>query len=305
MKHPFYLLIGLVIVSSLVSCQKELSEENGNDPGAAGRIRMKIGGTQWVADAAATATIRNGIITITGTSADGKSLLIELDDLGAVSYPLGQQTSNYASVTDPRETNPSAYTTDEGQSAADAGGQVVITQIDQTNKTLSGTFSFKLYRDADGKQLEITEGIIESLPFTTDDPAPNPGGGTVVPGLSVKVDGVPFSPTNLIVQHQSPMIVVTGTQLSGTSAKIIILTIPQDVVPDDYAFGVSGPIIGVYSTGTIANPAGYQATSGTLTVTEHNTTTKVLKGTFSFVGTDLLGGVATATLTEGSFTAKY
>jgi hypothetical protein len=43
-----------------------------------------------------------------------------------------------------------------------------------------------------------------------------------------------------------------------------------------------------------------------LTITEHNTTTKSIKGTFNFKGTDITGASTPSFLiTEGAFSIKY
>jgi hypothetical protein len=44
--------------------------------------------------------------------------------------------------------------------------------------------------------------------------------------------------------------------------------------------------------------------SGSITITEHNTTTKFMKGTFHFTATDI-NGANTQTVTNGSFQANY
>ncbi len=306
MKQLTRLLMCLVMVSSIVSCQKELSEENGGDPSQVkGTLKMKIDGTQWVADKIAAATIENGSITITGLDNGGKSLHIALVDNGAANYSLNQQTVDYATVTDTKEANPVAYATDEGQDADDAGGEVIITNIDQTNKTISGTFSFKAYRDADNKQLVITEGSFENLGYTTDEPSNPPGGGSVTPGFSVKIDGAGFTPANLNIQRASSMIVITATQTAGASAKVVMLTMPENITAGTYDLQTSGSYVGSYAGGSATGGSVFLSISGKLTITEHNTTNEVIKGTFFFEGEDQIGGAPNAQLTEGAFTVQY
>jgi hypothetical protein len=305
MKQLIRLLMCWMVISSMVSCQKELSKENGGNPSNVnGVLKMKIDGTQWVADKVATATIENGTLTITGLDNGGKSLHIELVDNGAANYSLNQQTVDYATVTDTKETNPIAYATDEGQGSNDAGGEVIVTNIDQTNKTISGTFSFKAYRDADSKQLVITEGSFEDLEYTGDEPS-NPGGGVVTPTFSVKIDGAGFTPANLNIQRASSMIVITATQTAGTSAKVVMLTMPEAITAGTYDLQTSGSYIGSYAGGSATGGSIFLSISGKLTITEHDKTNKVIKGTFFFEGKDQIGGAPNAQLTEGVFTVQY
>lgn len=305
MKQLIRLLMCWMVISSIVSCQKELSEESGGNPGEVnGVLKMKVDGVQWVADKAARATIENGTLTITGLDNGGKSLYIELVDNGAANYSLNQQTVDYATVTDTKEANPVAYATDEGQSANDAGGEVIVTNIDQTNKTISGTFSFKAYRDADSKQLVITEGSFENLEYTGDEPS-NPGGGAVTPTFSVKIDGAGFTPANLNIQRASSMIVITATQTAGASAKVVMLTMPEAITASTYDLQTSGSYIGSYVGGSTTGGSIFLSISGKLTITEHDKTNKVIKGTFFFEGKDQIGGAPNVQLTEGAFTVQY
>ncbi|PZR13473.1 MAG: hypothetical protein DI539_19390 [Flavobacterium psychrophilum] len=294
-----------MVISSIVSCQKELSEENGGNPSEVnGTLKMKVDGVQWIADKIATASIENGTLTITGLDNGGKSLHIELADNGAANYSLNQQTVDYATVTDTKEANPVAYATDGGQNANDAGGEVIVTNIDQTNKTISGTFSFKVYRDADSKQLVITEGSFENLKYTGDEPS-NPGGSVVTPTFSVKIDGAGFTPANLNIQRSSSMIVITATQTAGASAKVVMLTMPEAITAGTYDLQTSGSYIGSYAGGSATGGSIFLSISGKLTITEHDKTNKVIKGTFFFEGKDQIGSAPNAQLTEGAFTVQY
>ncbi len=55
----------LLTITTLVSCQKEVSNESSTDDSAVkGVLKMKIDGTQWVADKLATASIMAGYIIL-------------------------------------------------------------------------------------------------------------------------------------------------------------------------------------------------------------------------------------------------
>lgn len=305
MKQMVRLLWCLIVASSIASCQKELSVENGGDSSEVkGILKMKVDGVQWVADKIAKATIENGIITITGLDKNGTSLLIELVDNGAANYILNQQTVDYAAVVDATDANPSAYGTNEGQDANDAGGEVIVTNIDQTNKTISGTFSFKVYRNADNKQLVITEGSFENLKYAADDPS-DPGGGNVSPSFSVKIDGAGFAHNSLNIQHAAGLIVLTAVQATGGPSKAVTLSMPETIAAGTYDFQSIGDYVGMYVIGSGTGGNLFLSVSGKLTITEHNTTTKVIKGTFFFEGEDQIGGAPNAQLTEGAFTVQY
>ena len=138
------------------------------------------------------------------------------------------------------------------------------------------------------------------------EPSPPPGGdSTVTQSFSVKINDTAFVPTSLNVQKASSVIVITATQTSGLFAKVVMLTMPENVVAGTYDFQATGSYLGSYAGGSGLSGSIFLSTSGKLTITEHNTTTKVIKGTFFFEGKDQLGGAPNAQLTEGAFTVQY
>jgi hypothetical protein len=64
---------------------------------------------------------------------------------------------------------------------------------------------------------------------------------------------------------------------------------------------LGGQYIGLYNPNTTTTLA---STSGTLTIFEHNKSTKRIRGNFNFVAEPVLGG-ASVPLTEGYFSVKY
>jgi Family of unknown function (DUF6252) len=297
MKKSARLLTSLLVLAvTVTSCQKEISEETGAGPstGVNGVLKMKIDGQQWVADEVAGASILGGFIAITGISKDNKTFLIQVEDLGVTTYQLDQQSLGGAALTDENEINQNSYTTNQGLDLNDAGGQVVITKIDQTKKTITGTFSFKMFRDIDSKQLVITEGVFEDLKYTTELPP------TTGSDLSVKIDGTAWAGKSVAGLAQSGTLTISATELD--LSKTVGLSMPSDITPGTYDFSQFGPYIGLYLKGTSVFLG---ATSGKLIISEHNTATKTIKGTFNFTAEEVTGGTAVSQLTEGVFSVKY
>ena len=298
MKNYIRLLVYLLLSVSVVSCSKEKSTESGQGGPVTGTLKMKIDGQQWVANKAAGATMVAGLIAIQGLSNDDRAFDITLEDHGIATYQLDNQSLNGAILTDANGANGGeGYTTNQGN-PGDAGGTVTITKIDQTNKTMSGTFTFKMYRESDSKQVTITEGVFENLKYSTEVP-PNAGADA---DFKVKIDGTLWTGQ-----------VVSGTAFNGqliisaaesNISKSVGLTMPANVTPGTYSFSSLGTYMGIYNYGSATSPTTLTSESGTLTITEHNTSTKTIKGTFSFVAKPLLGGTAVQ-FTEGSFTVKY
>lgn len=294
MRKSIPVLLMAVAAFSLWGCQKEMSYEKGSGSSATGKLRAKIDGVQWVADASASATILAGEIAIDGISVDNKELYIQLGGDSVSTYNLDQQSQGFAiwgdstSASDP-------WSTDQGQSAADAGGSVIVTSIDTVNKTISGTFTFKVYRDSDSTHFDVTEGVFDQIPYTATLP-PASGGDT----LSAKIDGTFWAAESITSLVYGEQLAISGA--TSDLSKSIILSMPRTVVPGTYALSVAnGGYYGVYSVGAVS----LTSDSGTLTITAHNTTTKQITGSFSFSASDPLGGGGSAALTEGYFSVTY
>jgi hypothetical protein len=300
MKKYVRFLIFMLLAASVVSCSKEKSIETGNGGGSAvtGVLKMKIDGVQWVANKGAGATIVGGLIAIQGISNDDRFFNITLQDDGPVTYQLDNQALNVAVLTDANSpTGGVGYTTNQGNTG-DAGGTLVITKIDETNKTISGTFSFKMFRESDSKQVVITEGSFENLKYTTELP-PNTGADA---DFKVKIDGTLWSGQVVSGAAFNNQLIISAAETNVS--KSVGLTMPDNVTPGTYSFSQFGTYMAIYNYGSATSPTTLVSESGSLTITEHNTSTKTIKGTFSFVGRQITGGTAVQ-FTEGSFTVKY
>ncbi len=290
----------------LMACEKELSFETGSIPtgdttgsgdgnNVTGDIRAKIDGVQWVGDKAAAAARMNGRIAIGGLSIDKKTVLITLADSGVHQYTLYYDGLNAGAFQDSSLADITAFTSNGGSSAAETGGTVNITSIDETNKKISGTFSFKAKRGTDETFRNITEGSFTNLSYSTSLP---PANNTDT--FKVKIDGVAFDPFAIYGTSALGNIMLTASD--ATAVKTVALTFPGTITPGSYTLDFLGlTYIGQYNPD--ANTF-LVAQSGTLTILEHNTSTKRIKGSFSFEATEFLG-TATAQLTEGSFAITY
>ena len=70
------------------------------------------------------------------------------------------------------------------------------------------------------------------------------------------------------------------------------------------SFGTSTQAGGQYGDLTSGSDL-YEATSGTLLITKHDTDAKGMTGTFSFVADQIVGGTGTVSITNGSFCINY
>lgn len=303
MKSLNLLLIFAVLISLFIGCGKELSEENGNQPGAPGQVtgdfRAKINGEQWVANKVANASRMSGFISLGGLSTQGRLLTITLTDSGAKTYTLNSNSLNFAAYVDSTETNTNSYTTNQSDQDSLAGGTLTISRIDTVNKTISGTFAFKVYRLQDNKKKIFTEGIFTNLSY-----------GTVMPPGSdrdtfrVKLNDVAWTSASLTVINSFGMINISSTDAGNT--KNVGLSLSETItVGNSYTWGMFDNIA-VYNPTTTIPATPYNGNGGNLTILEHNTTTHRIRGTFNFVAkTFPIPIPPDINFTEGYFSVKY
>jgi len=296
-------LLSLTVIG-LISCQKEMSYEPGyhgsGSGGGTGSLRMKVDGKQWVADKIAGASVITGFISIIGQSKDGKTFTITLADDKARKYILSNVITSLDSMhgaifSDTTTLSNSSWGTMQGTDTSQAGGWVIVSKIDNSKKTISGTFEMKMYRDQDNSTIHITEGVFENLPFESSLP---PASATDT--FKVKIDGTAWNPSSIISASTSGQIAIIANENPVNRTAGIL--VPSNITVGTYTLDVfGGQYIGLYNP----NPStAYASSSGTLKILEHNTSTKRIRGNFDFVASPV-SGPGSAHLTEGYFSVTY
>ncbi len=74
---------------------------------------------------------------------------------------LNQTSASLAVYANP-DSQSYAWSNNQGSDTAQAGGTVNVTAINTVKLTVSGIFSFKVYRNSDGSQKDITAGVFMS-----------------------------------------------------------------------------------------------------------------------------------------------
>jgi hypothetical protein len=308
----FTLVYFFAFICTLVftACQKEISFDVNNpanpNPGTgttgtgAGNMKAKFGGTQWIANKAAAAARMNGLINITGFSTDRKTLTITLTDSGVHRYILSDITMNAAAYLDSNDANPFILATNQGTYPTTSGGEVNITAIDTAKKLISGTFFFKMFRDVDNKALNVTEGSFTNLSYSTT-MAPSAATDT----FRVKIDGASWTPHSVIGTFVPMMNQIAVVANDATATKTVGLNFPSNITPGTYTLDFFGfTYFGQYNPDNDPNHS-KASMSGSLTILEHNTTTKRIRGNFNFRGEELLNSSNFALLSDGYFSVKY
>lgn len=282
------------------ACQKEIGFDSGSASGSGtagsvnGVFKMKVNGVQWTADRVAGASILGGIINLTGIEKDKKYFIITLSDTVTGTYVLNTINLHAAALIDSSQANPGAYTTNQSDDTTLSGGTVTVTAIDKTNKTISGRFACKVFRESDSSKVVITEGIFDKLSYATTLPVAN-----TTDTLYVKVDGVLWNAKSIITLTNGGTIIINGTELNLSRGAG--LQMPEKVIAGTYAFTFFGDYTGTYAPNSTT---ALIADSGKITIIEHNLATKRIRGNFNFKANPIVGTGTTYNLTEGYFSVK-
>ena len=156
-------IVGFMAIA-MSACHKYTSIENGNALPA--DMVATIDSVSWeAADSTESAVVSQGLVTISGISADGQEISITLNDTVIGLYMLNQTSASLAIYANLDSVGGYAYSTNQGIDTSQAGGTVNLTAINAVNRTISGTFNFKVYRNSDGTRKDITAGFFYNIPY--------------------------------------------------------------------------------------------------------------------------------------------
>jgi len=258
-----------------------------------------IDGSQWIAvDTLKSVTIVGGLINLTGISADNQQLSITLNDTVPGTYKLKQEATSIAVYGYIDSSNSFAYSTNQGADSTQAGGTVTVISIDAIHQTITGTFSFTVFRNVDGKQKTITDGIFYQLPYNSTLPP-----SSTVDTMTADIDGQHWAAKSILSSTLSNVMVLNGSFLDGTQS--VSLLMPQNIVAGGpYTLDYTGfTYYGFYSPQV---SGGYASTTGHLTILQNDLTNKRIRGNFDFNAADPTGQSSqTHQLTNGFFSVGY
>lgn len=273
----------------------------------------------------------DGDFTITGVSSNNTAILLTASPLANGSYDLTLNPTNNdngASYFDVQsETFPFLTLGDIG-----GGGTLTITNYNETDLIISGTFNFIAARaalDADGEPItdangdviiqnaSITQGVFTDIQMTFDE---NPGGGDPGGGGGSEdpVDVDQFFALVNGQEHEDQVLTTTlntvgndmvfKVEAQTATGSMMRIDIPFDmgIGTFDMEDGISDgtKLIGIYNP----NIGGENLSSnpGSITFTEFDTQNGVIAASFSFTARDPLGeDPSVYQVTQGSFTVYF
>jgi hypothetical protein len=302
MKSRLISILLVVNLFSLIACEKETSNENGNIAGPAkGDFYAILDGKQWNADSVQLILVSSNGATITGISKAGDQISMVLPVFKTGTYMLGTQSSSYALFGNLLTNNTNVYVSNSGT----AGGTITISSIDTINQLVSGSFQFMLVNPADNSSVTITNGIFSYVPYGSGmggNVNPPVGGGADT--LNANIDGVKFVSSDILPSLVNGQLLIAGFSMNGSQD--IGLLMPPDIKPGSYPLDfATGLYIGIYNPSPTVTLISQN--SGTLTILSHDIVAKKIKGTFDFTASPTGTGTPAvkAVITQGYFSVNY
>jgi hypothetical protein len=273
-----------VITLGLNSCEED--NTNVNRP----LMTALVDGSTWRCPEPNARVSENQII-VYGTSAEGQTI-----QLTVFAGEKGVYTLNAANLHEGKLIpNTSAYATIYSTSYNDDGsGQVRISSINEDDRTISGSFNFRGYKENDAGNKTVTNGEFTRVPYkyinTVDTTQ-------VYNMLTANIDDTDFVATSVVSVLSEGIIEIKGTR--SDSFQSITLYIPEGQSTGIFNIDpVNGPIMANYQSSLSPMPA----TVGSCTIAEHDTESNIIRGTF-FFNVDNDG--ETIELQNGYFEVQY
>ena len=291
MKNISLLLVAAISLSAfLTSCNSDKSNET--PVASSGKIIATVDGTAWESDGIA--IISNNSISVGGQSGDKvlQATVFKDDVVGTYDVKgIGELTTfTPEAMVAYGNSGLAAFASIYFDNDVSVG-TVIITEIDQVNKTVSGTFHSKVKNYNDGSTVEITNGSFTKIPYT------NEAQSSI---MSAKIDGVEFN-SDIVVSGSAMGTLVLNGQTAGAQ-QIITISFPVDISVGTYQLGELGS--GQYTTYTKSGNI-FTSVSGTLKITAHDKTNKEIEGTFNFIAEPFGFEAADVSATEGEFSVMY
>ncbi len=297
-------LLSLFVLLTAFTCENESLEGDFSTETSEGSFSVDFDGQTYFADIVGAIIIENSMNITASRGSQQELITITLMETTAGTYDIG--------VTDQATmlVNGAAYNSASGSSDTWVAvtdfmtpqGTITISEINESDMTMSGTFSFTAH-SVTGEPKEFTNGVFTNIPYEDSlDSIPTEN------TFFAKVDGEEFV-EDVVFGNAISLAGFNSIGISATknSAETIGFSLDASITEGTYNFVsiASSPsdTIGLYNASTTET---YTA-NGTITITTHDVANKRIVATFEFTAEPATGGGATGTheITEGAFDIVY
>lgn len=283
-------LLLLFTAITFMSCENEPIDpaiDLTNPGNTIGSFTAKIGSEDFNAnqliDAEYTDTALGTQLTIIGVTSTGKTMSITVMNPAvgtrtASSNEASLLTFDYAASANDIY---SSYNTTTSQYS----GVLTITQFDLITKKISGTFSYTGYGAlSSATQIQVTEGNLINITFDDSTTGGNNGENpNTTPVFKADFNNSTWSTTQYAAEVSPNFIQIAGFKTNGESFLFLVNASGVGTYPANeniLAYTPPGSEFGYWSS-NFNNP---NENTGSITITNINTVTKTISGTFNFKG---------------------
>jgi hypothetical protein len=282
-----------VAVTLFNSCSED--EEN-IKVAPAGALVATVDGSAWES-ATAGAIFYEGGMSVFAEGADNSQIVLTMNGQTTGKYVVSgivdsNAPDNTVSFTPKNASVPENPTYASVYFNAENIGEITITEIDEANKTISGTFTSKVMRSSpEVKEIQIKSGSFNKVPYEVgmEPVADNE--------FSAKIGGSAFDPFTIGAVKSFGNIVV-----NAYGSETVALNITSDTGTGTFELG---QMQSDYFAVVDIDDNMYESVSGTLNISLHDKVNGRIEGTFSFTAELFPGGGSPISVSEGSFAVSY
>ncbi|ABG58965.1 hypothetical protein [Cytophaga hutchinsonii] len=281
MKQLFYLAFSILIVSMTSACKKSSDPTPASPANSTVTLHATDGNVYWNGNNETKQLAVKGQLTTKNLVITGTGFKLQVDTIAGIVGTYNLTPTDFNKFIE-------INTTADVYVSYNNSGQIVITSIDRVNQTVSGYFKLTMMSSTGATTFT---GDFKNVFY--------PGKSS----MTAVINGANWSAANPYYGVNNGQVNITGS--NGFGGAPIFLNLENVTAPGTYEITLSGSYRAEYYT---SNFIQYKATSGQVTVTEYNSISKVIKGTFSFTAPQVpdtgLGGTpgpATVTVTNGKF----
>ncbi len=232
-------------------------------------------------------------IKIYGTSANGQTIIININSGEVGEYTLSQTNDNYAEFIPNMSANASRYSTSNSENGT---GFVRISSINEETKTMSGDFNFKAYRLSDLSFKTIADGNFSNVDYQYYNTSDTTGFSNVF--MFTESDQL-WTASTITAFRNDTILEIFGDVDHSVAWQSVTLWMDPTISAGVHYITEDGPVWAEFQAGFYEWPA----TNGSVTIVENNETDNIIKGTFFFNYID--NEEQTQSISGGQFEVEY
>ncbi|MFY9592557.1 MAG: DUF6252 family protein [Bacteroidales bacterium] len=286
MKQIIFLSVIIFVFAFFCSCGN-----SGGDNSAKPAMFCLVNSTNWRSPEPK-AILTETSIKVFGTSANGQTIILNVGSPQKGEYTANAFTGCYAEFIPNMSAGAARYSTLNSESAY---GTIKIESINEESKTMSGSFSFKAYRSTDNTFRTINDGVFTNVPYHFYSNSDT----TYQNIFYYSTEGRTWYAKDITAQKNDTALVIFADCNRTETWQSVTMWMSPTIGSGVHYITADGPIYAKFQKGFST----YDATNGSVTIVENNSTTKKFRGTFFFNYKN--ENDETIAISDGAFDIKF